>query len=421
MVPVPRWDVRRLRDVTDFDLQRWMERPLSRRRVLRGAGRSSLGLAAAALLAACSSGEPVAQPSKLPPLAGELSVAQWPLYLDRAKGGHRPTLEAFEQKYGISVDYKEIISDNQDFFAKLVPYFRQKQPSGWDLVALSDWVVGLMNEAGWIERLDYSHLPHVSENLLPAFTEPNYDPGNAHSVPWQGGVTGIAYNPKLTGFEVARFEDLWDDRLAGHVGMLTEMVDSMSLTLLTLGIEPTQATLDDAQLAQQKLIEQRDAGIVRGYFGQGYTDAMVSGDTWATMAWSGDVFYYKCIGGAPDLEFVVPEEGGMLWVTPLEIPMLAAHPTDAHAFMDWYYRPDIAVQVTDWVLYMTPVDGVQELMAQKAETSSGGTKQYYETLSQSELLFPPGDPSQANLHAYKRFDSATYQQWADLFGDVINA
>src|SRR5688500_5663479 len=151
-------------------------------------------------------------------------------------------------------------------------------------------------------------------------------------------VTGIAYDPNLTGFEIRSFADLWDERLAGHVGMLTEMVDTMSLTLLMLGIEPKDATLDDVARAQERLIEQRDAGIVRGYYGQGYADEMASGNTWATMAWSGDVFFYKFLGGKPDLEFVVPEEGGMLWVTPLEIPLGAQHPTDAHLFVDWFYR-----------------------------------------------------------------------------------
>jgi spermidine/putrescine transport system substrate-binding protein len=140
------------------------------------------------------------------------------------------------------------------------------------------------------------------------------------------------------------------------------------------------------------------------------------------MAWSGDVFYYKELGGAPDLEFVVPEEGGVIWVTPLEIPVLAEHPTDAHAFIDWYYRPEIAVQVTDWVLYMTPVSGVQELMAEKAvKAKDAGTKRYYEALSTSPLVFPPQDPSEANLHEYKAMDEAEYQQWAEIFAKVTNA
>ena len=408
------------------DLERWMRQPVSRRQMLLGAGRGALGMSAlAAFLAACASDEPTLTGStgggELPAVAGELKVAHWPLYIDRAKGGARPTLEAFEKETGIEVDYRENITDNQEFFAKLVPLFRAGQDTGYDLVALSDWVVGLMNEAGWAEALYADELPHVGKNLLPAFRDPPYDPGNAHSVPWQGGVTGIAYDPNLTGFEISRFEDLWDERLAGHVGMLTEMVDTVSLTLLMQGVEPIEATPDDVQRATEKLAEQRDAGIVRAYLGQGYIDELTNGNTWATMAWSGDVFYNKFLGGFPQIEFVVPEEGGMLWVTPLEIPALAQHPTDAHLFMDWFHQPEIAVQVTDWVLYMTPVDGVQDLMRQKAEESKGGTARYYETLAESPLLFPPEDPLEANLHPYHAYDNETFQAWAEPFGDVINA
>lgn len=288
-------------------------------------------------------------------------------------------------------------------------------------MALSDWVAGLMREAEWIEPMHRDRLPNVRENLLPAFRNPLYDPGNGHSVPWQGGVTGIAYDPNRTGFEIRRFEDLWDERLAGHVGMMTEMVDTVSLTLLMQGVEPKDATLDDVSRATERLVEQREAGIVRGYYGQDYADEMAAGNTWATMAWSGDVFFYKHLGGLPDLEFVVPEEGGMLWVTPLEIPVGAEHPTDAHLFVDWFYRPEIAVQVTDWVLYMTPVDGVQELMREKAEESSGGTARYYETLAESPLLFPPEDPLDANLHEYHAYDGETFEAWAERFSDVVNA
>jgi len=412
--------------VFEPDLERWLKEPVSRRNVLRGAGRGALGMTAlAAFLAACGGdgedGPSRAADEPLPPKAGELTVAQWPLYIDRARGGARPTLEAFQAKHDIAVDYKERIADNQAFFATLIPYFRKGQDTGWDLVALSDWVVGLMRENGWVEPLHHDALPHVQENLLSAFRDPLYDPGNSYSVPWQGGVTGIAYDPTKTGFEIRSFADLWDERLAGHVGMLTEMVDTVSLTLLMNGVEPKDATLDDVDRAVAKLEEQRDSGVLRKYYGQEYTDDMANGNTWATMAWSGDVFYYKYLGGAPNLEFVVPEEGGMLWVTPLEIPAKAQHPTDAHLFMDWFYRPEIAVQVTDWVLYMTPVEGVQELMREKAEKASGGDRRYYENLAESPLLFPPEDPLSANLHEYHSYDTETFQQWAERFGNVVNA
>ena len=422
---------------TGNDFERWLHaappRPgasrITRRELLRGAGRGAAGLAAASLLAACgsdgssgSAGSGAGSPSTMPPLAHELSVAQWPLYIDRARGGHRPTLEAFQKETGIKVDYREVINDNEAFFAKLVPQFQAEQPTGWDIIALSDWVVTRMNRGGWLEELDWSLLPTARQNMLPAFDDPIFDPGNAHSVPWQGGVTGVAYYPdKVPNGKIERFDDLWNEELAGHVGMMTEMVDSVSLTLLSLGVEPVQATIEDVQRAQEKLIEQREAGIVRSYYGQDYIDALTGGDTWASMAWSGDVFYYKYLGGYPDLEFVVPEEGGMLWTGPLEIPQGAAHPTDAHAFMDFYYQPEIAAQVTDWVLYMTPVSGVQEIMAEKARTLKGADAAYYETLSTSPLLFPPDDLASANLHEYKALTEEEFRQYNELFTTVVES
>jgi spermidine/putrescine transport system substrate-binding protein len=409
---------------------RWMHsgppRPISRRDLLRNAGVGALGLSMASILAACGSGETdepsavAGSASVLPAIAGELSVAQWPLYIDRDHGD-RPSLDAFSNETGIEVDYREVINDNQDFFASLIPLFQAQQSTKWDITALSDWVVNLMRQQGWIESLDWNALPTVTENMLPAFRDPAYDPANAHSVPWQGGVTGIAYYPdRVPGGKIEAFEDLWNPALEGHVGMLTEMVDTMTLTLLMLGFDPQTATLDDAKQAQAKLIEQRDAGIVRQYVGQGYVDDLVNGNNWASMAWSGDIFYYKYLGGAPDLEFVVPSEGGVIWTGPLQIPVMAEHPADAHAFMDFYYRPEIAAMVTDWVLYMTPVDGVRDIMLEKADTMKGGNAEYYRTLAESELLFPPEDPASANLYEYKAFDGPEYEAYNALFEQVVS-
>jgi spermidine/putrescine transport system substrate-binding protein len=79
------------------------------------------------------------------------------------------------------------------------------------------------------------------------------------------------------------------------------------------------------------------------------------------------------------------------------------------------------VQVTDWVLYMTPVKGVQDLMREKASSSKGADRRYYEALSESPLLFPPEDPATANLYEYKAFSDEEYSAYAELFSDVINA
>ena len=404
-------------------------RPISRRDLLRMSGRGGMGLAALSFLAACggdgsgtSSTGSDDGPSVMPPLAKELSVAQWPLYIDREKGGTHPSLEQFMSTSGIQVSYETVINDNQQFFAELVPQLQSGQATGWDLITLSDWVVTRMAEQGWIEQLDWSLLPTADANMLPAFADPAYDPGNAHSVPWQGGLTGIAYYPDKVGGTITSFDDLFDERLAGHVGMLTEMVDTFGLTWLSMGIDPQEATEDDANAAADKLRQQRDSGVLRKYYGQDYIDDLTRGDLWASMAWSGDIFYYKYLGGSPDLEFVVPDTGAMIWATCSEIPAGAEHPRDAHAYMDWYFDPEIAAKVTDWVLYMTPVKGVQEIMQGRADDTamSDGNREYYANLASSPLLFPPDDLAAANLHATPTFTPEALQTYIEIFDEVVS-
>lgn len=404
------------------DLSALSAQRFTRRDVLRAAGRGGIGLAAATILAACRGPGPGEEPTSpsatLPPIAGELSIAQWPLYIDPGKkGAESPTLVAFEQETGIEVTYRENINDNAAFFGKLLPQMSAGQDPGYDLITLSDWVVVKMVRLGWLATIDHSALPTVDANIGPAFVDPPYDPGNAHSIPWQGGITGIAYNPDLAPFAPTRFADLWDPRLEGHVGMLTEMVDTMNLTLLSLGVDIQQATIDDAERAQARLLEQRDAGIVRNYYGQDYTNAFTNGDTWATMAWSGDIFQLKL--GNPDLQFVVPEEGGILWVTPMELLRTSAHPADAHAFLDFVYRPEVAARITEWVAYVTPVPAVQEIVRRHAaEAGKPADREYLSALAESPLVFPTGDML-SNLYSYKVLSADEERAWSELFSQVL--
>jgi spermidine/putrescine transport system substrate-binding protein len=370
---------------------------------------------AAAALAACGiqSRRPEARRGKrLPPLANELSIAQWPLYIDRK------TIPNFTEDTGIDVRYKEVISDNQEFFAVVSQSLSAGEATGYDLIALSDWVVAKMNRLQWLETLDRSLLPTVEANLRNEFRDPSYDPGNAHSVPWQGGITGIGYDPELTGRRLTSFTELWDEAFAGHVGMLTEMIDTMSLTLLSLGIDPATATLDDARRAQERLLEQRDAGIVRGYYGNDYIDGLARGDLWASMAWSGDVFFLK--QDNPALEFVIPEEGGISWVTPLEIPLGAEHPRDAHAFLDYVYQPEVAADITSWVGYISPVPAVRDVLLDRAAKSKAGRRAYLEALANSPLVFPD-EATLATLHTYQPLTEEQEQGWNDLFQEVVQS
>ena len=149
-------------------LERSAGRRLTRRDLLRATGKGGAGLAAAAFLAACgglgaesSPTGAAATPSGLPPLAHELSIAQWPLYIDPGtKGADSPTLVAFEQETGIDVTYRENINDNAAFFGKLLPQMSAGQDPGYDLITLSDWVVVKMDRLGWLAPIDHTRSSH---------------------------------------------------------------------------------------------------------------------------------------------------------------------------------------------------------------------------------------------------------------------
>ena len=134
------------------------------------------------------------------------------------------------------------------------------------------------------------------------------------------------------------------------------------------------------------------------------------------MAWSGDIFQLQL--SDPDMKFVVPEEGGILWATGLEIPSGAEHPRDAHAFMDFVYQPEIAAQIAEWVGYITPVPAAQEIILDHARDSQGAGREYLETLAHSPLVFPTDD-MKANLHSYKVLSADEEEAWNDLFQEVV--
>jgi spermidine/putrescine transport system substrate-binding protein len=395
-------------------------RDLSRRQMLKrmgvGAGAMSLG----AFLAACGvegDNENESDPAARNELVttqrtGEFVFANWPLYIDKAQG-RRPTIDDFTQATDIKVEYKEVIEDNESFFGTINEPLSNDSKIEYDLIVVTDWLITKMGRLGYLEELDHSKLSQFEAHAAEIYKDPGFDPGNAYSIPWQSGITGIGYNPKLTGRELTSFEDLFDPAFEGKVGMFKEMRDTMNLTLLGLGIDTAGATVADAEKAQAKLLEQREAGIVRQYYGNEYTDALIREDLWVTMAWSGDIFQLQF--DKPELEFIVPEEGGILWVDNMAIPDGSEHPIDAMEFMNFVYDPKIAAQIASWVNYICPVPEAQEIIRQQAADQNDD---YLAQVAESPLVFPTDEMS-ARVHSYADLSEEDETAWNDLFGEVI--
>ncbi len=251
--------------------------------------------------------------------AGALEWANWPLYIDIDDDGNYPSLVAFTEETGIEVNYTEAIQDNADFMGVILPDLQAGNPTGWDIITPGGWVVERLARLEVLEELDHSQLPNWTANAADYAKGLWFDPDNRYSLWWQGGITGIAYDPELTGREITTFDDLLDPAFEGVAGAFSDMRDMFGLTLLSLGVEPANATVDDVTRARDKLLEANGRNQFRGYYGNEYYDALAAGDLAISVAWSGDITQMQ-LNDNDKVQFVIPQDGAMRWNDNFAIP-----------------------------------------------------------------------------------------------------
>ncbi|MFF4157207.1 spermidine/putrescine ABC transporter substrate-binding protein [Streptomyces sp. NPDC001678] len=358
---------------------------MSRRTLLRALGAG----AGAAALAGC--GVPAAYVAPRDRSAQDrserdhrLAFANWPLYIDTDEKHpeRRPTLDAFEKSTGISVKYTEEINDNDEFFGKISPALMNHQSTGRDIIVVSDWMASRYVRLGWVQTMDRAAQPHVARELDPLLRKPSFDPGRLHTVPWQSGITGIAYNRKKLGREIRHTSDLWADDLRGKVTLLAGMDEAFALLMLGNGADVTRWTADDFHRMTDQLRTLVRKRHIRRFTGNDYIKDLSSGDVLACQAYSGDIIQLQADN--PDIEFVVPQEGAELWAESLMIPNLAAHKRNAERLIDYYYQPEVAAKLAVAVNYVCPVPAAREVLASSKEKELA-------QLAENPLVFPTED------------------------------
>ncbi|MFF0837445.1 MULTISPECIES: PotD/PotF family extracellular solute-binding protein [unclassified Streptomyces] len=310
-----------------------------------------------------------------------LTWANWPLYIDTDDDdpGRRPTLEAFEKHTGISVGYTEEINDNDEFFGKISPSLMNHQRTGRDLIVISDWMCARFVRLGWVQRMDRSRQPNVAEHLDPLLRSPAFDPGRRSTVPWQSGITGIAYDRRRLGREIRGVADLWASDLKGRVTLLSGLDEAFALLMQGDGVDITRWTTADFHRVCDRVEREVRRGQIRRFTGNDYTKDLVSGDVLACQAYSGDVIQLQADN--PDIRFVVPEEGAELWSDSLMIPDRARHKSNAERLIDYYYRPEVAAELAAWVNYVCPVPAAREVLAASKDKDTAA-------LADNPLIFP---------------------------------
>ena len=337
---------------------------MSRRRVLQAAGIGGAAMAAAACGTGGSTGGEAASQEDQSDTNKTVNWSNWPLYIDvNEDTGVRPSIEAFTAATGISVTYTEDVNDNNEFYAKVRTQLEQGQDIGRDIVVLTDWMAGLWIQNGFAQKLDKANIPNAV-NLNPAYENVSFDPGREFSLPWQSGFGALGWNKPLLQetlgtSEMNSLDQLWDPKLKGRVTLLSEMRDTMGIILAWLGHDPSNFTEDQFAEAIEALSAQVNSGQVRQVTGNDYAAALENGDVIAVIGWSGDMYQL-----GDDFGVALPETGGTLWTDNMLVPAMAKHKKNAELIMNYYYDPEVAALVAEYVQYISPVDGAKEAMAE---------------------------------------------------------
>jgi spermidine/putrescine transport system substrate-binding protein len=300
---------------------------------------------------------------------GELTISNWPGYIDPGKNG---TVAKFEDDSGVKVDYIEDINSNDAFFGKLQPQLEQGQSGGRSIFVVADYMAEQMHNLGYLQEFEHSDLPTVFENLVPDLESPAFDPERKFSVPWQGGMTGIWVDTSKAP-EIKSVNDLFDPKYKGKVTMLDELRESPALVMLAEGVDPAKASVDQWLKAIDKIKAAADSGQIRRFTGNDYTEDLTAGNIVAAIGWSGDASLIE----NPNAEWRMPTEGCVKWSENMVIPVGAPNTAAALAWMNFTYQPEVAANITEYVEYISPVQGVKDILEKRGSE-----------LAESEIVFP---------------------------------
>jgi spermidine/putrescine transport system substrate-binding protein len=318
---------------------------------------------------------------------GRLAILNWSEYLDPE------LLEGVQLQLGLDIDYQELWEDNyggQDLFGPQ-----------WDIVTPTNWLAAQYVRDGSVQRLPVEFIPN-HKNIDPVFLTNGWDRGARFHMPWQSGITGIAYDPALTGRELTSVSDLFAPDLKGRVAMIGEMREAVGLAMLANGDDPARPTVAQAETAYLQLEAANDQGQFHSWVFNEFTDLLKGGQVAASMAWSGDAVQLQL--DRPDIKFVIPDEGAIQWFDTMVIPTGANNAKGAAEWMNTFYDPVLAAANTQWVQYISPVLGVEDELR-----SLGGPAA---ELANNPVLFPD-DETRRRLFIWGGLDSTGDEQDLD--------
>ncbi|MGL4721899.1 MAG: ABC transporter substrate-binding protein [Desulfovibrionaceae bacterium] len=262
-------------------------------------------------------------------------------------------LKQFEKETGIRVIYSTYES-NEAMFAKL----KILEGKGYDIIVPSTYVISKLKNNNLLHPIDKSKLTNFA-NINPLLLGQSFDRKNEYSIPYMWGSTLLLVNKsKIDPTKITSWNDLKKKEFKGHVFLSDDLRDTMGIALRTLGFSPN--TRDAKQIEQAAKWLEELMPSVRVFDITAQKQAFVSKEVLIGTVWSGDAFV--AIEENSDLVPVYPKEGVSLWIDSFVIPKGAKNIDEAHEFINFLLRPEIAAQSVEEYFYSTPnIHAVQYL------------------------------------------------------------
>jgi putrescine transport system substrate-binding protein len=292
-----------------------------------------------------------------------VNVYNWSDYIDEE------ILSDFQKETGIKVVY-DVYDSNEILETKLLA-----GGTGYDVVVPSGEFLGRQIEAGVFQKLDKSKLPNL-ENAWDRIQQrvEKYDPGSEHSVNYMWGTTGIGYNKqmieeRMPDAPVDRWAMVFDPEIVSKfadcgVHLLDAPAEIVPAALNYLGLDPDSRDPADIAKAEELLLSIRP--YVQKFHSSEYINALANGDICLAVGYSGDVLQARDRAAEAEqgveIAYSIPKEGALMWFDQMAIPADAPHPEEAHAFINYILRPEVAAKASNYVYYANGNKASQPLL-----------------------------------------------------------
>lgn len=277
-------------------------------------------------------------------------------------------LDDFTAETGIKVDYSTY-ENNEVMHSKL----KLQQGKGYDIVVPSTYLVSKMREEGLLQKIDKSKLGNAG-NLDPNLLDKPYDPGNEYSIPYLWGSTGIGVNAaEIDPAGITAWADLWDPKWEGKLLLTDDLREVFHMALKKNGFSTNSTDPEELKTAFEDL--QKLMPNVRVFNADAPREPFLAGDVNLGMIWSGEVSMAQ--EEDENIQYIYPREGAAFWVDSFVIPAGAENAANAHKFIDYMLRPEVAKKVVEELGYSTPNAAAKELVDEETRNDP--------------IIFPPAE------------------------------